>query len=263
MALTIVYLAVLLGGGVALFFLPASSLATGLVGGLTTGVAVPLIAVIVANRFYLSLAFWVAVNRKKLVRVSISYLYRIKLDSDYMLIRGRRFPGFIPVGGVYKLSPSARDKLERLNVLDDDLVPLDPESRDDLRVRVPATNLISFVRWFESGRARETSPWREFWEELVKTGILPPEHFPWIMHTHLKRQYESPRFNPVAQMPQMLIADVHEVLPNESQLVALRLLRNTGHPDILWVKEAQIRRRGLAPGFGPPEPIAKIAEWIL
>ncbi|MEV1199260.1 SMODS-associated NUDIX domain-containing protein [Microbispora rosea] len=72
---------------------------------------------------------------------------------------------------------SAR-RWNKIGALDDNLVPIDGISENDLRIRVAVKNLVSFIRWFESDEARETSPWREFYEELIKSAICPAKIFP-------------------------------------------------------------------------------------
>ena len=104
--------------------------------------------------------------RKRYVRVSFSYLFRIEDRGKYLLVRGKRFSHQLqPVGGVYKLSGTARQRLLEWRVQDDDLIPLDEASENDIRLRVPGRNLLAFVRWFERGTDRETSPWREITTE--------------------------------------------------------------------------------------------------
>ena len=85
------------------------------------------------------------------LRVSIAYLFRIKIDNRYLIIKGRRIDQYQPVGGVYKYHPEeVRDLFNKLDVRDDKLMPIDDHSRDDLRIRVPGRNLIEFLNWFTS-----------------------------------------------------------------------------------------------------------------
>ncbi len=101
------------------------------------------------------------------------------------MIRGGRFPTqFQPVGGVFKVAATGRGKLVELGAADD-LIPLDTASADDLRIRLEGCRLVSFLKWFESGQGRETSPWREFQEELVASGLVPAHLFPNIFHEKL------------------------------------------------------------------------------
>lgn len=203
-------------------------------------------------------------HRGALVRVSVSYLFRIKVDGRYLLIAGHRFPQYQPVGGVYKVTGSAKAFLDALPALDDDLVPLDAVSELDLRLRIPADKLPSFYRWFETGRHRETSPWREFSEELIASGVLSASVFPHIYHEFLGRQVRSLRYSPHAASLELMIADIYELLPSAAQLAALKALQKTpANTSLHWAKESEIRRRGAVPGENQRYVVAETAQWLL
>lgn len=153
--------------------------------------------------------------------------------------------------------------MNRLGVLDDDLVAIDAVSRNDLRIRIPASNLISFMRWPDSGQSRETSSWREFYEELIEPGLLPVEKFPFIFDSFVRREIRPLRFSDYAQSRELLIADIRELLPTPDQETALRNLKEIEHSEIRWVTESEIRRRGAKPGEGQDIIIAEPALWTL
>jgi hypothetical protein len=232
--------------------------------GLAAGAAIPLAQKLFLSLGYLRLATRLASKRNTLVRVSISYLYRIELNGSYLLIKGRRFPEqYQPVGGVYKIAPSGKSFLRQLGALDDTLVPIDHTSRGDLRNRVPATKVLSLIRWFDSGRDRETGPWREFQEELLASGLVDPTDFPYLVHAYIRRHIEPLRWSDYAQSYELLIADIFELIPQGRQSDALSqaALR---HPDKLrCVSAEQILRRGAVPGQNFESPIAATAAWTL
>lgn len=259
----IAYVGIVIVAGITLCFLPSSSGSFAIVGGIATGFLIPLVDIAATGRRYFRIAWYSLRYRNQRIRVSISYLYRIKLDNVYLLIRGRRFSTYVPVGGVYKVSPGATLALARMNVLNDDLVPLDAMSTGDLRVRIPGKNLMGFVRWFESGDSRETAPWREFWEELVSPGVLPASAFPWVLHDYVRRYFSKIRYSSYAQSMELFIADVYELLPTPYQKLALEKLKHEGHPDIVWATQDQVLRRGVVPGVSQQVHIGDPAEWIL
>lgn len=258
-----VFGSVALTGLIALFVLPTSSGIFSVISGLVTGAALLITESLLQNARWLRVGWYSVRYRNQRVRMSIAYLYRIKLEDKYMLIKGKRFDSYIPVGGVYKFSPSALETLDKLKVLTDDLVPVDVASKNDLRVRVPGKNLIGFLRWFESGEARETSPWREFWEELVQDGIVSSAAFPWIFERRIRRHFQPIRFSDFAQCMELQIADIYELQPTVEQANELEALRERGHPSILWANEEQIRRRGALPGQKQEYTIGAPAEWAL
>jgi hypothetical protein len=139
-----------------------------------------------AQRLNSRLAWHSLRHRNDEIRVSASYLYRIKVDAAYLLVRGRRITHqFQPVGGVYKRYPDSTGTLEKLGVKDDTRIPIDDSSREDLRVRVPGKKLLEFMRWYQSREGREVDTWREFQEELLAPGILASDTFPHLYVKHV------------------------------------------------------------------------------
>jgi hypothetical protein len=245
------------------FFAPSGRLFP-LLSGLLVGMLIPFTDTVLAHREQLRLV-WISVRyRNRMIRVSLCYLFRIRVDDHYLFVRSARAPVFLPVGGVYKATAGAKDFLDSIGVLADDLVPLDPESRDDLRVRVPGRHLATFMRWFDRGTSRETDHWREFHAELVASGLLPSERFPWVLHECLRRRSSGVRFSPHAQALELIVGDIRNLLPSPEQLAALRELRARGHPDVAWLTEQQIRHAGALPGVGQPfQAGLPVSAWVV
>lgn len=203
--------------------------------------------------------------RNTYIRLSISYLFRIKVKDKYLLIQGRRFPQLQPVGGVYKRLSGSVSFFQDIGALDDHLVPIDPVSQDDLRIRIKGKNLVVFLNWFDSEKDRETSPWREFYEELVKPGHFPEDLFPYIYHRHIKR-YEHPfRFSKYSDSYELLIADIYEFIPSPTQLAFLEEMYTNGTncSNIEWVEERRIRYKGAIHGEEYSSVISEHSSWII
>ncbi len=115
--------------------------------------------------------------RKKEIRLSFSYLFKIQIDGKYLLIKGNRLKNqYQPVGGVYKYYPEAKPALESFGYISDIKMGNTNET-DDLRINIKGKNLLSFMEWFLSMKDREYDPCREFREELLVSGLLPSEKF--------------------------------------------------------------------------------------
>lgn len=263
MAQILIYLCIALLSAIALFLVDSDSPAFGVIAGILVGFLIPLSDADITNRRHLRFAWYSLRYARQTVRVSASYLYRIRLDGEYLLIKGRRYPQYQPVGGVWKTGPTASGFLKEIGAKTDDLIPQDDWSEHDIRIRIAGIHLHKFVRWYESGKGREVGPWREFYEELVRPGYLSVDDFPYVMHDQTKRIYRPMRYSPYAQSRELLIADVFELLPTNGQAQSLRRLRDTTPPDITWVTEEQISRRGAVPGENTELIIAEPAEWIL
>jgi len=234
-----------------------------------TGIIASIIVLIVdkvASQIHHIKSWWIALRYwNTYIRLSISYLFCIKIDDEYLLIRSERFNQYQPVGGVYKRFDSSTTFFKNIEVLDDNLVPIDEVSKHDLRIRVKGRHLISFLNWFYSGKDRELSPWREFYEELVKSGYFPHDVFPYIFYRHVKHYKHPLRYSDFGQSPELLIADIFEILPNQAQIKFLEQLHNSPHgiEKLIWAKEDKIRRRGTVPGETSMLEISLHSSWIL
>jgi hypothetical protein len=99
------------------------------------------------------------------IRISCACLARILFDTDkYLLIQNRkqRNQGIIsygPIGGALEYNEEA---LEFLMSIDTEF-----ETGSDLRIHIPADNFQKFKEWFLTKKDRETTIFREMYEEIV------------------------------------------------------------------------------------------------
>nr|WP_255702306.1 hypothetical protein [Flavobacterium sp. SM15] len=167
--------------------------------------------------------------RNKEIRFSISYLFRIKIPNtnSYLLVLNRRIDNQLqPVGGVYKRYGD--DKLfEKWEYTPDSKkngLDVDEESSEDLRFKVKGKHVIDVIKWFEEGKEREISAEREFYEELLKPGILDKNIFNNIKYKHLKRVSKNLKWSEHFSCYEVLIYDILELLPSEQQKEHLKQL---------------------------------------
>ena len=103
---------------------------------------------------------------ESMVRVSCASLCRIQIDNQYLLMlnQNRRQKG------IYQLSPiGGAITVDDWGVLQDlafNCTPENPVSHD-LRLFIVSQQLDQFREWFYKRQQRETSPFREVYEELV------------------------------------------------------------------------------------------------
>lgn len=199
----------------------------------------------------------------ELIRCSFSGLIRIEVNGLYLLVKGSRIPHqYQPVGGVHKRYPPSIRELMRLGVRNDDKMPADTDSQDDIRVRVPGHNVREFVNWFSCRTGREISPWREFYEELVDSGILSSQSFPYIACSFVETKMTEIRWSDHLQCQELLMAEIFELHPTPKQASELAELQKKENVAYRWVTAEEIRSRGLSPStsvaFIPPT-----AEWLL
>jgi hypothetical protein len=185
------------------------------------------------------------IMRNQDIRFSAAYLFRIKVDGKYFLIKGNKINQFQPVGGVFKRYEGSVELFDRLEIRDDNCIAITKTTRNDLRVRVKGKNLIRLVKWFRSKIDRETGQWREFSEELVQKGILSQENFPSIDYRFLYSNSLYLHYSKHYQCHELLLHEVYELMPNQSQEEELRSLLQKGENDQwAWVEEEKIKCLG-------------------
>jgi hypothetical protein len=117
-----------------------------------------------------------SVTTTRRVRVSFSALLLVGEADRCVLFRTESRPEALgPPGGVFKYSDSARARLDRLGFVDEVWDGREESMRRDLRGFLPATSVLGFRRWFQSGVDRESAEdclHRELCEELVEVGLM-------------------------------------------------------------------------------------------
>lgn len=196
------------------------------------------------------------IKKETLVRVSFAYLYRIKVGSEYLLIKNARGTGkYQPVGGVYKLTGDERIELNnRYHVVDDDKVPIDESSRDDYRLQMPSKYLKKFMNRFDSKKAsreRIDDVSREFKEEIGNelgwTGIR---------YRYCGRHITDLKFGDHFRCYELLLADIVELLPTETQRNDLEEIHRQASDKYRFATADEIKGLGIIPGTD------KMVEWI-
>jgi hypothetical protein len=71
------------------------------------------------------------------IRLSIAYLYRIKVENEYLLVKSRTRGYYQPVGGCYKTLPGSQKIFEDLEVKPDRIVETEKGiAKNDLRIHI-------------------------------------------------------------------------------------------------------------------------------
>jgi SMODS-associated NUDIX domain len=174
-----------------------------------------------------------------------AYLYRIKVNGKYLLVKSNHRDYFQPVGGVYKTLPSSEVIFDKLDVKSDRLIETENGiAKGDLRVFVKGINVIEFLEWYDSKKNREISPWREFCEELIDTDILNAKKFRFIDYKFMG-SFKTPIINLDSGNKGLFIYDIFDLIPNNDQLLELENLLKTGNSEkIIWVEDYLINTLG-------------------
>ena len=183
-------------------------------------------------------------NHSKDIRLSIAYLYRIKVDNEYLLVKSRTRGYYQPVGGCYKTLPGSKKVFEDLNVKPDRVLETEKGiAKNDLRVDVKGKNVIKFLKWFDSKKDREISPWREFCEELISENILPWKQFRYIDY-EFKKKIQSPIINLDSGGKGIFVFEIYDLVINNEQLPILKKLKETTSEKYIWVTDEVIQSLG-------------------
>jgi len=179
------------------------------------------------------------------IRLSMAYLYRINVEGKYLLVKSRLRNSFQPVGGAFKTLPGSESIFKKLNVKPDRLIETENGiAKGDLRVYMKGINVIEFLEWFNSKEDRETSPWREFCEELISTNILP-----WRAFRYIDYKFQGTVQSPIVTLDTggkgMFVFEIYDLVINDEQKPVLQELIRQGNTDqYIWVDDYLIQRLG-------------------
>lgn len=259
----LVYFVIAIASGVGLIFLESGSTAFMLLSAVSIGFLVPVVDACIRHWDLLAFAWMSLRTWGADVRISVSYLYRIKVQGHYLLIKSRRFNHFQPVGGVFKYFPAGQAVLRNeIHARDDDLYPIDNEGIGDLRFTIKGRHLASFFDWFNRRRGRETDVWREFQEELIAPGYLPVETFKYVRADYIGTRHTGVRWSDYAQRKEIVFAEIYELVPTPEQEAVLAKMIGESHAHLHWATASEIARRG-AGASTEIVPISDHSRWIL
>lgn len=164
-------------------------------------------------------------KRNDRIRISFAYLFRIKIDNKYLLVRNDRgTKKYQPVGGAYQFNDDERSYLfNKFKVTEDNKIVRDVHSHNDYRLFVPVKYMHKFMDRFNKTKNREniTDLSREFTEELIKTQILD---FATIKYRYCGRHFTKIMYSRHFQCYELLLADIIEINLDESQREKMRSL---------------------------------------
>lgn len=197
---------------------------------------------------------------KQDIRLSIAYLFRIEVDGKYLLVKGNRLKKqFQPVGGVYKFYAEAKPTLEKWGFRPDTKMGNIDET-DDLRIYIKGRHLLSFMEWFASMRDREYDPYREFYEELLETKLLPTEPFSRLKYRKVMVHNNGVLYSKYMRCNELVYADIFELelSTKQKELIKAAVGRN---PDVLCLASAEEMTSQCYNGI--EKNVGNNAEWLI
>ena len=166
------------------------------------------------NRLRLKIYYQSLIRWNKNIRLSCAYLFRIRYNNKYLLIKGNRIDQYQPVGGVYKYYDSFNGLKENLELKDESESHF--YENGDLRLVTIGKHLVKFLDWFDTKRNREITVIRELIEELEPSGIAIENLIKQSQVEYLKTVKEPITFSTHFQMDELKIFEIFEVkIPKE------------------------------------------------
>ena len=166
------------------------------------------------NRLRLKIYYQSLIRWNKNIRLSCAYLFRIRYNNKYLLIRGNRIDQYQPVGGVYKYYDSFNGLKENLELKDESESHF--YENGDLRLVTTGKHLVKFLDWFDTKKNREITVIRELIEELEPSGISIENLIKQSQVEYLKTVKEPITFSTHFQMDELKIFEIFEVkIPKE------------------------------------------------
>lgn len=166
------------------------------------------------NRLRLKIYYQSLIRWNKNIRLSCAYLFRIRYNNKYLLIRGNRIDQYQPIGGVYKYYDSFNGLKENLELKDESESHF--YENGDLRLVTIGKHLVKFLDWFDTKKNREITVIRELIEELEPSGISIENLIKQSQVEYLKTVKEPITFSTHFQMDELKIFEIFEVkIPKE------------------------------------------------
>lgn len=204
------------------------------------------------------------ITNNKQIRVSYSYIFRIELQGNYLLVKdeqGRN--NYHPVGGVYKYYPEEIDIGDLFNGEYDGLFNATQDTEDDLRLKIKRSKLKNFNRWFSTEKNRENSDdlSREFKEELLDRKILDENIFDEIKYKYVG-SFTKKSYNKELNLNQIRHYDIFSIKLSNAQRTFLQNLMKSNSENYLFATQENINN-GFIHFAGKRYEIAEYTKLIL
>jgi|GEM_PF-2400108 len=178
-------------------------------------------------------------KRNEEIRVSFSYLIRIRIKDEYnqwkyLLVYNKKIKGFQPPGGVYKYHDS--NYLNEIKAKDDDNF----HEKNDLRISIKRKYLPDLLEKFKNKKGRETDCNREFREELIETGILKNSVFKNPKFNLLYSNTPKIKYSKFFKTDEYKYFDVYEIILDPIQESFLKSILNKKSKLCYWASEEEM-----------------------
>ncbi len=204
------------------------------------------------------------INKDTMIRISFAYLYRIKINDKYLLIKSSRNTGkYQPIGGVYKYNDDEKDYLSKnYHIESDDKIKNDKTSKNDYRFYMKDKYIKEFVKHFEtdiSNRENENDITREFIEEVFEDSSVDPKSMGVINYSFTSRFIEF-SYQSIYRCYEFVLADIYEFKldSNQEKILNKIIYKNN---KFLLATQKDIETRGIKLSKRGNEDIISNNSW--
>lgn len=236
---------------------------------------IPLVVIPVAvnsKNLYFGLQLLVRLNKD--IRISMSYVYRICVDNEYLLVQNsHRKNSYQFVGGKYKYFEQAEMTLKSFGMNSDDKLKQTENRKNDIAFYIPANKLTKFIKWFDDCINRDIDCAREFREELLTAKKSGEPLLDAALFSDMRFRKVCIVRTPITKSPvesgwnclEYKQYDVLEPVFSMEQAEALKKLKVEYNGDyVKWVKKADINSLGYREGTDEKEfSINEHTKWCL
>ncbi len=214
-----------------------------------------LAATIFHNRLRLKVWLQSLLRWNKTIRLSWAYLFQIKKDGKYLLIKGNRIEQFQLDGGVYKYYNSFNEIKSKLELKDESESHF--YENGDLRLITKGKYLVKFLDWFDTKKNREITVIRELIEELQPAEISIGQLIKNVRIEYLKTVKEGIKFSQHFQMDEQKIFNIYEAK------IPVDILNIVLNSDRYCLVEAEEIERLCCTRDGLSKKISETAKYII
>ena len=184
-------------------------------------------------------------QKDTVIRISFAYLFRIKVDGKYFLVKSPRTKKYQPVGGAYKFyAEEAAYLRDNIPVENDNRIPVNEITKQDYRLLVKNKDLRKFVRRFNK-TTNITDLSREFIEEIFSAGILNKETYGTLSYKFCGRHMTDVAYGSVFGHYELLFADIIEVQLSDRQEQLFRELSRVKSDKYRFATADEIKALGV------------------
>lgn len=182
------------------------------------------------------------------VRISFAYLFRIKINGKYLLIKNNKTKRFQPIGGAYKYYDEEYKYLNStFKIEHDNKIKVDNVTRNDYRLYIKNNQLRRFKKRFDNTNLREnisdlSREFKEEMKEILNNDLCKIDKLIYIY----KGQHSIFDYSQHFECYELLVADIVEiVLDKEEEESIANIMKKNDLKKFRLYTASEIKKLGI------------------